>query len=106
MDRPGTRPRPRPRQIPGTFWRTRPRPRPRSNIPNGRVFGRVPKIVNKPKKRVRKPKSGANDHGLIFYRSLNHSIGIGYYYYNTNELLVVQWEIIIIQVFIHEMMKL
>ena len=103
MDRPGTRPRPRPRsrQIPGTFRRTRPR----SNIPNGRVFGRVPKIVNKPKKRVRKPKSGANDHGLIFYRSLNHSIGIGYYYYNTNELLV-QWEIIIIQVFIHEMMKL
>ena len=70
MDRPGTRPR----QIPGTFWRTRPRPR--SNIPNGRVFGRVPKIVNKPKKRVRKLKSGANDHGLIFYKSLNHRIGI------------------------------
>ena len=73
MDRPGTRPR----QIPGTFWRTRPRPRPRSNIPNGRVFGRVPKNVNKPKKLVKMPKSGANDHGLIFYSSLNHSIGIG-----------------------------
>ena len=35
--------------------------------PDGRVFDRVHKIVNKPKKWVITPKSGANEYGLIFY---------------------------------------